>query len=910
MRALNIRPGHKSVRAYYEAISNLTELGVSHEGAVAPAFSSLLRHCASQFRWTLVEKYPFRPSTHGRTLYIDGALVDAFNIPHGFWEAKDTGDDLDKEIQRKLAVGYPKNNTLFQAPQRIVLWQDGRRAFDEDISRPELLAEGLRAFFEYEAPAFQQWQQAVDEFKLKVRELASGVLNLIERERETNPTFVQAFNELVQLCREAINPNISIQAVEEMLIQHLLTERIFRRVFNNPDFVDRNVIAREIEKVVSALTSQYFSRNELLKPLDRFYVAIEAAAATIADFSQKQTFLNTVYERFFQGFSVKVADTHGIVYTPQPIVMFMVRSVEHILQKEFGRSLSDEGVHIIDPFVGTGSFILWLMREVRPSSVPLKYADELHCNEVMLLPYYIASMSIEHEFYEVTGGYEPFSGICLVDTFDLGNVKQLSFFTRDNTVRVKRQQDTPIFVVIGNPPYNAGQVNENDNNKNRRYKDIDQRVSETYGRGSRATLLRKLNDPYVKAIRWASDRIGEEGIVAFVTNNSFVDEITFDAMRRCLQQDFDSIHILDLGGNVRKNPKLSGTTHNVFGIQLGVSIGFFVRTKDELPRRAKIYYARTDELWRRGQKYEFLNDRLHIGNIEWQEIVPDSRGNWLTTGLDASFDSCIPMGTREAKALRRPDAATVFRTFSLGVSTNRDSVVYDFGRHPLEERVRQFCDHYNAEVARYRQSDRPADVDGFLDYSQVKWSSTLKDHLRRLTFAKFDMSRVREACYRPFTRALLYYDDVLVDRPGLFSQIFPDHDAETENRAICVPAIGGRAQFWCFCVNRIPNLTLTSIDANQCFPLYTYTDNGNAREENITDWALAQFEEHYSDSSVTKRDIFSYLYAILHHPAYRQKYAANLRRELPRIPLAPSFWEFARAGKQLVLSCINQRKTV
>lgn len=907
MRALNIKSGHRSVREYYTAISSLSELGVSHEGAVSPAFSSLLRHCANQLKWTLVEKYPFKPSKHGHPLYIDGALVDAFNLPHGFWEAKDTSDDLDREIKRKFDIGYPKNNTLFQAPNRIVLWQDGQRVFDEDVSRPELLIEGLKAFFEYEAPAFAQWQQAVEEFKLKVRELATGLLQLVEKERQTNVTFIQAFSDLVQLCQETINPNISIQAVEEMLIQHLLTERIFRRVLNNPDFVERNVIAREIERVVSALTSQYFSRNEFLRPLDRFYTALEAAATTIVDFSQKQTFLNTVYEKFFQGFSVKVADTHGIVYTPQPIVVFMVKSVEHILQKEFGRSLSDEGVHIIDPFVGTGNFILWSMREIQHSKLHLKYANELHCNEVMLLPYYIASMNIEHEYYEVTGKYEPFNGVCLVDTFDLAKVKQLSFFTKDNTARVKRQQTTPIFVVISNPPYNAGQVNENDNNKNRKYEEIDARVFQTYGKGSKATLLRKLNDPYVKAIRWASDRIGDEGIIAFVTNNSFVHEITFDGMRRCLQQDFNSIHILDLGGNVRKNPKLSGSTHNVFGIQLGVSINFLIKTKSKLPREAKIYYARVDEFWRRAQKYDFLNDKGYVGNIEWQEMVPDSKSNWITAGLDASFDSCIPMGTKEAKS-EGLDSATVFKTFSLGVGTNRDEWVYDFCKDSLKENVQKFIDNYNREVFRFSGSTGIVNIDEFVnnDPSFIKWTDRLKTALVNRETISFDSSKIRLSMYRPFCKQYLYFDHLLNQRRYRQPIVFPNTDSETENQVICV-AQTSEKPFVSLGTNIIPNLVMCGGfgAGTQCFPLYTYTEDGNVRNDNITDWVLAEFQKHYKDGSISKRDIFHYVYAILHHPRYRERYAANLRRELPRIPFAPNFWEFAEAGKQLAELHVN-----
>ena len=904
MTTLNLKPNHKSVKAYYEVLSSLSALGVSHEGAVSPAFASLLRSCATPFGRTLVEQYAMKSVNH--SIIVDGAIVDAFNLPHGFWEAKDTSDDLDKEIKKKFDSGYPRNNILFQAPDRIVIWQDSQKIFDEDISRPELLIEGLKVFFEYEAPAFEQWGKAVEEFKLKVQELATVLLQLIDKERQSNNTFIQAFNDFVQLCQETINPNISVQAVEEMLIQHLLTERIFRKVFNNPDFVERNVIAREIEKVISALTSQYFSRNDFLKPLDRFYVAIETAAATIDDFSQKQSFLNTVYEKFFQGFSIKVADTHGIVYTPQPIVKFMVKSVEHILHKEFGRSLSDEGVHIIDPFVGTGNFILWVMREIQHSKLAYKYSNELHCNEVMLLPYYIASMNIEHEYYEVTGHYQPFEGICLVDTFDLANVKQLSFFTRENTARVKRQQATPIFVVIGNPPYNAGQVNENDNNKNRKYKEIAERVSQTYGKGSRATLLSKLNDPYVKAIRWASDRIGDEGIVAFVTNSSFVNEITFDGMRKCLQQDFDSIHILDLGGNVRKNPKLSGTTHNVFGIQVGVSVNLFVRRKGSSAlRQGKIYYSRADEFWRKEDKYDFLNHKEQSANVDWQELTPDPKHNWLTAGMDESFELLIPIGTKEAKKSSVLDGETIFATYSPGVNTGRDSDVYDFDQRALAKHISKFIDDYNAQVYLYRQKGKPGDIDAFVNYELIKWSSTLKNHLKSGKLAEFHEDKIITSLYRPFTRMPLYYDSILIDRPGLFKCIFPRSKADTQNRVICMSNVGGRSQFWCFSASLVPNYTLTSIDATQCFPFYTYAEDGSNRRENITDWAFQQFQSHYNDPHISKWDIFHYIYAILHHLQYRQKYAANLKRELPRIPFAPDFWPFAKAGKALADLHVN-----
>ena len=372
MFSLNLKPAHQVVKADYDELQNLGQLDFYSEGSVSPAFAALLRHCAKQGRLTLVEQYPLKKNSH--TLRLDGALLDNFRLPHGYWEAKDTKDDLEKEIQKKFDVGYPRDNILFQAPHRAVIYQDGRQYFNEDISRPEALVEALQSFFAYQPPHFEEWQKAVAEFKDKLPQHAAALLELIRQEQRTNQRFIQAFNDFAGLCRQALNPNLSDAAVEEMIIQHILTERIFRKVFNNPDFVNRNIIAHEIDRVIEALTSQSFSREGFLTKLDRFYHAIETTAASIEDYSQKQSFLNTVYERFFQGFSVKLADTHGIVYTPQPIVDFMVRSVDQLLRAEFGRSLGDAGVHLLDPFVGTGNFIMRLMREIPKTRLAPKYA--------------------------------------------------------------------------------------------------------------------------------------------------------------------------------------------------------------------------------------------------------------------------------------------------------------------------------------------------------------------------------------------------------------------------------------------------------------------------------------------------------------------------------------------------------
>ncbi|MFL6275233.1 MAG: type ISP restriction/modification enzyme [Blastocatellia bacterium] len=898
MHKLSLKANHKPVLAYYEALGKFQHLGISHETAVRSAFQTLLEACCRQFSWTLVPEWEIkRPKL--RPVRVDGALVDAFRLAHGYWEAKDEHDDLAKEVKKKFAVGYPKDNILFQAPERAILYQNGRQVLDEDISKPDRLVETLSLFVEYLPPAYEQWEDAVGHFQTEVPKLAEAVKGLIERERKTNPRFIQAFADFYQLCRDSINPNLSELAVEEMLIQHLLTERIFRTVFHNPDFTRRNVIAVEIEKVINAMTSRAFSRDAFLKSLDHFYKAIETTASTIDDYSQKQHFLNAVYEKFFQGFSIKVADTHGIVYTPQPIVNFMVRSVEDILQKEFGKSLSSRDVHILDPFVGTGNFMVRVMQEIKRTALRQKYKDELHCNEVMLLPYYIASMNIEHEHFEATGSYEPFEGICFVDTFELAEAHQaaFSFMTVENTRRVERQKRSPITVIIGNPPYNVGQLNENDNNKNRKYKVMDKRVSETYAKDSKASLLSHLSDPYVKAIRWASDRIGDDGIIAFVTNNSFLAQIAFDGMRKHLENDFSEIRVLDLGGNVRRNPKLSGTTHNVFGIQVGVSINFFIRRQTPQKEPARIYYAQLEESWRKEQKYRYLEEQQQASTVNWQAVEPNPSHTWLSEGLRADFDYFVPLGTKEGKALKEQD--TIFKAFGHGCKTGRDAIVYNFSKSVLLSNVERFCDSYNAEVNRYLQKGKPKDLDNFLSYDAVKWSRNLKRGLLNQRIIEFDESKVRTGMFRAFAKAYQYFDDLLIDELGKSTSFFPTPLTEKENQLICVPGVGGRTSYWCYCTNLIPASTLTSVDMNQCFPFYTYDEDGSNRRENITDWALTEYRSHYEDNSITKWDIFYYTYAVLHHPAYRARYAANLKRELPRIPYAPDFHAFAQAGRQL-----------
>ena len=901
MPDFNIKPTHKPIKNYYTELEKYAQHGAENEGTVRAAFQNLLQHYCHQSNLTLLcEKSLYTPEK--RRITPDGEVVDAFGLPHGYWEAKDTQDDLNVEADKKFAAGYPSKNIVIQSPTHALLYQHGRLQLDLDITEPRNLIQVLQTFFAYQEENISAWHTAVSEFKDTVPELGDKLAALIETERQNNLHFQEAFASFHQQCQASINPNLSVAAVEEMLIQHLLTERIFRTVFDNPDFTRRNIIAREIENVIDVLTERTLNRSEFLRPLEPFYAAIEKTAATITDFSQKQGFLNTVYEQFFQGFSVKVADTHGIVYTPQPIVDFMVKSIEHILQTEFDRSLSDSGVHIIDPFVGTGNFIVRIMQELDPISLERKYtADppELQCNEVMLLPYYIANLNIEQQFYTETNRYAPYEGICLVDTFEVAEERQLQLFSPANTERVEKQKRTPMFVVIGNPPYNAGQVNENDNNKNRKYETMDKLIAETYAKDSKATLRSQLYDPYVKAIRWALDRIGEEGVVAFVTNNSFLDGLAFDGMRKHLADDCDAIYILDLGGNARKRLKVSDA--NVFGIRVGVSINLFVKKKENPSESPRIFYYPTDELWNRKQKFDFLNGNQHAGEIAWQSIQPDSRQTWLTEGLHAEFETFIPMGTKEGKAVEGEAVDVIFKTYSNGVKTNRDAWVYNFNQYTLAQNINLTIETYNAEVARWMQrTDRNANLDDFVisDDTKIKWSRDLKAKLKRGRTTEYTNDKVRTSFYRPFTKSNLYFDQTMDDVVSVFPSIFPILETETENRIISVAGIGDRKGFGCLTTNRITTFDL-AFEKAQCFPFYTYDEDGTNRRENITDWALAEFRTHYKDDTITKWDIFHYTYGLLHHPDYSETYQANLKRDLPHIPFAKDFWGFAEAGAQL-----------
>jgi predicted helicase len=885
----------KAIDRYYKELQDYRDRA-DYELAVRTAFLNLLGETARQVKWMLIPEQTLEGG-----IRPDGVLRDGFDLKRGIWEAKGPKSDLDREIAKKIATGYPLTNTIFENTKRAILYQNKKRAFEYDLHNPIEVIDLLTQFFTYTEPDIASFEVAVQEFKERVPELAKALLAIIEREYKVNKKFIAAFDAFAELCRTSLDPKIDTDVINEMLVQHLLTERLFSTVFENPDFIRRNAIAAEIEKVIDALTSRSFNRHDFLKSLDRFYVAIEAAARSIDGWLERQHFLDTVYERFFQGYSVKRADTYGIVYTPQEIVDFMCASVDEVLRREFSTSIEEPDVQIIDPCVGTGSYIVNLLHRIPTHRLKYKYEHDFFCNEIMLLPYYIASLNIEHEYYSRRGEYEPFEGICFADTLELAErlhsdktdvyTQTNLFLVEENTKRVQREKDARIMVVIGNPPYNAWQKNENDNNKNRRYPIIDGRIRETYTKGSKATNNRAVSDAYVKFLRWATDRLGNrDGIVCFVTNNGFLDGIAFDMFRKRLAEEFTHIYHVDLGGNARKHGG-----GNVFGIMVGVGITVLVRKRDgiELPGKpATIMYHRVIDQQSSVEKLITLTKTRSIYQLDWQTLQPDDRFTWITENLQSEFntDDFVPIGTKKAKAVRAEgtrgaEVKTIFKTYSPGVQTNRDRWVYDFDASKVTDKAQQMIETYNSELSRWIRSGCPKDIDNFVlsDDSRIKWSSRLKECLTRKIEAKFKTSAIHNALYRPFTHCYIYFDRIMTHRQGLFPTFFPNPITETENEVICVAGVGGRLGFGCLVSNIITDVDL-AFEKAECFPYYTYAEDGSNRHENITDWALAWFQAKYGPE-VTKWDIFHYVYAMLHHPQYRERYAENLKRDLPHIPL-------------------------
>ncbi len=586
-----------------------------------------------------------------------------------------------------------------------------------------------------------------------------------------------------------------------------------------------------------------------------------------------------------KAYNPKNADKLGIVYTPAQVVKFMIESTDYLLEKYFQKNLADKNVHILDPATGTGTFITDIISYIPTQYLEYKYKNEIHANEVAILPYYIANLNIEYIYEQkMKGKYAEFKNLCFVDTLD--NIDALKYAGKqagvfgdlmENAQRIKSQNDKEISVIIGNPPYNARQQNFNNDNANRLYEDIDKRIKQTFIKQGSAQNQIILYDVYVRFYSWAIDRIAKNGIIAFITNRSFIDSKAFDGFRKTVQNEFDEIYIVDLKGDARQNnAKEQGG--NVFDIMTGVAIAFFIKTEKTEKKNAKIYYHSLGDGLKSKDKLDILNENK-FEKLDFDRIKPDKKHNWLNQ-TDNDFDALIPLIDKEVKAGKKENA--IFQLYSLGVASHRDEWIFDFSKKKLEKKMKFLIDIYSKTLK------NPS----FLDKNKIAWDRELSKYLERKIKKKFQSEKIIKASYRPFVKQYFYFDRHLNGMIYQWENIYnPD-----ENKHIAFNTMASNKPFHCLISNEIIDLHFTG--DSQCVAMYRYADG--QKIENITNWALELFVAHYQDKKITKLSIFHYVYAVLHTPVYLEKYAQNLKQDFPRIPLYDDFWKYEKAGERLM----------
>ena len=876
------------IKEYHKEIQNLRRVsGSANETVLRAAFQKCLTRYCSQRDFTLLAELPYTP-----TAIPDATIKDSLRLTWGYWEAKDEKDDLDREIDVKIKRGYPTSNIIFEDSKTAVLLQNGEEVLRAKMSDAKNLSTLIEKFFTYEPPAIADFRKAIGQFKADLPNVLKALRDMIDQSHKEKPAFQEAADKFLQLCRKAINPEVEEADVREMLIQHILTKDIFLKIFGEDMFHKENNIAHRLDN----LEDTFFTgdtRRETIDRLKGYYSAITVTAASIDSHQEKQKFLKAVYEDFYKVYNLKAADRLGVVYTPNEIVDFMIKATDELVYQHFARHLYDKKVQILDPAAGTGTFITDLIEFIPKGNLEYKYENEIHANEVGILPYYIANLNIEYTYKQKTGEYKEFPNICFVDTLDnlafkgTGQEDFLGSMSYENLARVKRQNEQDISVIIGNPPYNANQRNWNDNNKNREYPGIDERIKSTYIKQSAAQKTKQY-DMYKRFIRWASDRLGENGVLAFITNRSWIDKRQDDGFRKAVFAEFNEIYAIDLGGDIRTTPGAG----NVFGIMTGVAIGFFVKRKKTTSHDN--YYYKCDDMLAGKDKLAFLSSTA-FSDINFEHIVPDDNGNWLNQ-TNNDFDKLLCIACKKIKRAKRPmDETAVFKLFSMGVATNRDEWVYDFDKKNIKTKVRFFIKTYNKFIVTRDESYNTI----------IKWSRDLRDQFKRNNSITYAENCLVQTFYRPFVKKFHFADFIMNDVLTKNHYAMFGNKFNLKNKVICFSGIASSKPFQTLAVSKMSNLDF--LEKTQCLPLYRY-DNKGTQHNNITIWGRRQFWEHYNNNKITAENIFHYTYAVLHHPDYLKKYAVNLKQEFPRLPFYDDFHQWVKWGKALMTLHIDFEK--
>ena len=756
----------------------------------------------------------------------------------------------------------------------------------------------------------------------KVGLIARKFIERISKLVESVPTLKSEFNIFVKGLQENLNPSVDEGQAIEMLAQHLISQPVFDALFQDYNFVNNNAVSRSIHRMIEQLEEVGGFQKDTAE-LEQFYDSVRVNVGNIDNLEGKQTVIKNLYEKFFKGAFPLTVEKLGIVYTPVECVDFIIHSVNDILKREFNSSLSDENVHIIDPFTGTGTFITRLLQSglIKPEDMERKYLSEIHCNEIVLLAYYIADVNIEAVYHDLMkpDHYVNYDGICLTDTFQLAESAQPSFsqeFFRENSEGVLRQKRAPIRVIIGNPPYSVGQKSANDNAANLSYPVLDARIAETYAAKSSANLGKALYDSYIKAFRWAADRIADNpdgGIVAFISNGSWLDGNAQDGFRACLESEFSDIYVLNLRGNQRTSGELSRKEGGkIFGggSRTPISITFLVKNPAKAGQKATIHYHDIGDYLTREQKLDLVKKfkSVHGRSLEWQTIEPTDRHDWINQ-RDGLFDTLIPLFPEKKFSVSSTNS--FFSGYSLGLLSARDSWCNNFSRTCLCDNIKRFMRTYHSYIDKgilvpENLSSQP---------TEISWSNNVLSDLSKGIKYTFDENDVVDCTFRPFVKENRYFNRCLNERVYKIPTLFPAK--KIENKVICVSGIGATKDFSCIITDTIPDYQL--LFNGQSFPLYWYEENKvqeqslfdfgtesshkYIRRDGITDWILKEVRKRFGNSkAITKEHIFYYVYGILHSPQYRERFAADLKKSLPRIPIVDDvqdFMAFYKAGKAL-----------
>lgn len=725
------------------------------------------------------------------------------------------------------------------------------------------------------------------------------------------PHIDKIFNDFVVGLQNNLNSSITAKDAIEMLAQHMITKPVFDALFEGYEFIQNNPVSKSMQEVMNILDKQLLdSEKEKLK---RFYESVRERAKGIDNAEGKQKIVIELYDKFFRTALPKDVEKLGITYTPYECVDFIIYSVEQFLNKEFNISMSNRGVHIIDGFTGTGTFIVRLLQSgiVKKEDLLYKYTNEIHANEIVLLAYYIAAINIEETFHDLSNSknYIPFEGIVLTDTFQLYEDYRESAWTKmvnemalpQNSERAKKQRDLPITICISNPPWSIGQKSANDEAQNLDYKKLDEDINNSYAKYSKANLKRGLYDNYIRAFRWATNRIDDRGIIGFITNGSYIDNQGMDGFRKCLLDEFTGIYVFNLRGNQRtsgETSKKEGGKIFGSGSRTPVAITFLVKNPNK-NKDGYIHYCDIGDYLSRDDKLKILKEKHDVSQIQWEKIYPDNNNDWLNKKSEDFnyFDSIAPKNKHDLKT------KSIFTNYIIGAVSSRDSWVYNYSKSMIAFNVNKMLDYYNSERLRIQKQNNE---DVKVDTTKISWSQGLKNKAKNNVNIVYNNSNIVKTVYRPYVKQLYYNDSNIIERPGKASELFL-----SDNLIICVSGIGANKLFSCLMLNSIP--CLDTIEKSQCFPLYWYekTENDIKKHDGISDCFLKKCIDKYNVKTIDKESIFYYVYGFLHSNDYRNKFSADLKKSLPKIQLVDSYEDFilfSENGRKLADLHLNYEK--